>query len=154
MAVSPTGVYSKPLDLLRDLVAGTSAFQTWTSTANAAAAKVRVYAEGEETSNITRPCAVVWESEANTDCTGYVSGGLMLLFEADVTEAANIDARYEFTNDVGAIIEEMQADVQTATTEVLDVQSVRRVSLARSYREEGEGDYFQAIYEIRFGVGA
>lgn len=119
MAVTAAGRLSLPLDNLQDLIANSGNFQTWTGTANAAAAKARIHVQAEGPS-YTRPAAIVslgpdddWRSvQDSAGAAGhYVDTGMLRVqFEANVAsgnQADHTDALYEFTNNVGAIIDDM-----------------------------------------------
>lgn len=118
MAVSPSGIISEPLDKLADLIAACTTFQTWTGTANTAAAKLRIYPVA--TPSATRPCAILkWES-MTVRRGGYIDGIMRIVWEAEVSSTYSsgsgknddTSAAYEFTNSLGVILAEMMQDAE------------------------------------------
>lgn len=104
-----TGPISIPLDDLRDILANLTEFQTWTSTANAAAALARIVRVAGD--RPTRPFAWIdfgdgWRYQREVmDSEFGTTGTLLLGFEADRTESeAMEDQIIGFTNSVGGII--------------------------------------------------
>lgn len=156
--VTPTGMLSLPIDYLRNTVASSSTFRTWTSTASEALAKVRVHAVSAA-SNATAPLAVAgWLPGYTRTKVGGASrnhfegqGQLILLFRAAISEAANADAEYDFLNKVGAVVSEMELVAGTAT--YLDIESITLSD--GPYRPEenesqGIGNYYEALFTIEF----
>lgn len=157
MTVSPSGNLSLPLKYLRDTIAGSSTFQTWTSSANAAAALAHVYIL-VAASDYTNPCAVVeWESarwdleSRGTRNMFEQSGGLRIIFQDAISESAESDAAYDFTNNVGAILADMM--VLAGTAAYLDIISMSMDSPKRPDEDERQTlttDVYQAFVSVVF----
>ena len=130
MPVTPSGIQSAAIDSLRDLVAGSATFQSWTGTSTSAAAKERVYVravDGEGPIGYVAPFAIIVPQSFHVNIVvGAFSGGeLLLYFEGDVSaeyRANHKDATYEFTNYCGAIIKEVMAG-SYATLFITDIES-------------------------------
>ncbi len=157
MAVVPDGIESCPLDKLADLVASSPRFQTWVGEISEAAAKAHVYignlSEDETDISAARPFAVVWHRfAANTvnRMGGFGFGTLAVHFEAAVTETTQRDALYEFTNEVGHVVREMQRESRGGGR--LCVPSISALGPPqRSMRTEQE-DYYWQEFEIVYGL--
>lgn len=157
--VAPTGHLSLPIDLLRKTVAGSTTFQAWTGTADAAAALARVHAVQADAS-AAKPFAVVdWARSYSRrrDAGGtrnhfQATGSLSLLFRAQITEADAGDAAYDFLNKVGAVLADMEGLAGTAG--YLDVEEIRLVEgPERPEEDEVKAlgyDFYQARFEVEF----
>lgn len=115
MPVTPAGMLSLPLANLRTALSRCVAFQTWTGAANEAAALAYISLV-EKGSSLTGKFAVVddgteYTGESITSgATFHEEGSLALIFQGNVhTDYANseVDAQLEFTNAIGAILEEL-----------------------------------------------
>jgi hypothetical protein len=111
---SLTSLYFKTLDKLADLLSNCPAFQTWTSTASAAAAKARIF-QIYDKSSATWPLAVITcenDFSGSRDCEGNGLGcftlteGCTLIFEK-TPSTVDADAVKTFCNEVNAIFAEM-----------------------------------------------
>ena len=141
MSVTATGMFSKPLANMEDLLAGLSAFQTWTAEETAEAAATHVYrvqfdepdqagttdAEWAATRAAVRPVCIVGFG----DITGgeedavasywHKTGSLIVLFEeiaqnetgpqSDENPVETKDAITHLMNNVGTIVAELEAAV-------------------------------------------
>ena len=141
MAVTPSGMFSLPLANTETLLASLAAFQTWTATATAAAAKGHIYltefddpAQGSQTDAqwqaaraAYRPLCVIGFAdnvEGEEDSVSqywHKTGSMTVLFEEIAQNESGVaaadnpvttkDAITHLMNHVGAIIEEMEAAV-------------------------------------------
>lgn len=114
MAVTPSGILSKPVDEFATMLANVAAFQTWVDADDASEAISSIYPHGIETGLDNRPfCAIHLDGYKSTAIGGGFgntfsdSGAVLLVFEAAVGDD-NIDsipdAVNEFLNAVGSII--------------------------------------------------
>ena len=113
MPVALDSLYFKTLDKLADLLANCPAFQTWTSTATAAAAKARIY-QVYDTASAEWPLAVIRSQNdfaGTRDCSGdgiacfSLSEGATLIMEKTVSSASSDNVK-TFCNEVAAIFAE------------------------------------------------
>ena len=126
---APAGSMMLAQHYLRQSLANSATFRTWTETADEAAALAKIHYEGlpppaDNAADYTaaaltayRPYAVVWTDEENgfwknKEASGFFRAGgrLILKFEQDVPEAiaadpAEIDLR--FKNTIGQIIDDL-----------------------------------------------
>lgn len=168
MAETASGILSLGPSLLRDLIAGTSAFQTWTSTGNAAAAKLRIHPHAVDAASLTRPFVVVqwWENAWTAQRGGYVYGALKVYFESELSEEyqqggdEEIDyfsAALEHTNSVGAILEEACQDAEGDGAIHLDHDNMFNLVSGpgrpgRAELDQGSIDYYQTVFRVNFGM--
>ena len=162
MAVTPTGSYGKALSNVRDLIANTTAFQTWTGTANAGAAAARVHLCAASPT-ATRPFAVVrWGgllSMRKVAYGFYQDGGVVNVhFEAAHGEDAQdnplgmSDAEITFCNDVQGIVDGMVVLAANGTYMMPDEISLTDVG--HSDTSQGESDaYWLAFVDVTWGGG-
>jgi hypothetical protein len=121
LTVAASGKYAVRLDEVRDLIAASAAFRTWTGTANAAAAKLRAHV-GWFPDGTTLPLALVdhlgmsaekVSSASEFDVTGYVIG---VLFETEAPTASvstYMDEIYSFLNTISSIEDEMLTELNS-----------------------------------------
>lgn len=118
MAVAPTGNLSSILDDVRTLLSESASFQTWVGAANAteALASIHIISIDDPGGTNVRPFAVVHtpDQDWNRISTGtsIPNNSVRLTFEEDVAsanQAAEADALYAFTNVMGAIVAELDA---------------------------------------------
>ena len=152
---------SKSVDNLRNSVASSPTFQAWTGTDNEAAAKLRVHAFGlDDPDAAAKPfCVVDWAAggfsreviAGGIHSQSMGSGVLHLIFHAAITVATQIDEEYEFANEVGRIIEDLELVAGTACH--LDIKRITLVQGPfRPDEDESQtrGDYYEAVFEIGF----
>jgi len=159
--VEPEGILSEPLELLRILIASCPSFQAWVGADTEADALGSIFViDQDDPETIIRPRAIVdwgekgqWKIEAGGARHFFTSRHeLWLLFEADVSEdAAPIyrDATYEFTNPVGAILQEMME--RSGAGGRLGITEIERTGPPKRSNEEEDEDFFSAIFEIVYG---
>lgn len=157
MAVSPSGMLSLPVDYLRSTVAASSTFQTWTGTANAAAAKARVHL-GRAAANATHPLACVGFSNGfrrfSDDLDVWQQDNVLeLMFRNDFSSSLNeADAYYTFANQIGAIMADMEAIFNDAGyLDVFDWNIVDGPARTDDNDEQVMGYFFEVIIECRYG---
>ena len=168
MSTTPTGLLSKPLDYLRHTVAASTTFQTWTSSADEAAALAHVYpvevvpSGADEPARIAAltaalPFAVVdWMPGARRVKIGggsrnyfQTEGDLGLLFRAAISASDAGDAAYDFLNKIGAIISEME--VKAGLPGYLDVSAfVVEEGPHRPEEKEAKvlGEYYEMLLRV------
>lgn len=160
--VAAAGMFSLPLDYLRDMLANSSNFQTWTGTATAVAAKARTFVIGADDDE-TLPLAVVgWQSFARQSVGSGSrnhfegSGPLWLVLIASAASDTEENEAFTFVNNVGAIIADVEALAGQAG--YLDIRSIDLDYLERTEPNEDEaqtaGDTWQAAFTIDFYSGA
>lgn len=118
MAVTPTGMLSVPLGKLKSLLAASPKWIEWT-TAPLATSSIHLVAKP---SVPTRPYAVISHEPRGgalrlarhalgSVAAGMPSGRMLMTIEADITSISGddgyVDEEYTFTNNIGAILEEM-----------------------------------------------
>lgn len=140
---------------VRNLLAATSEFQSWTGTADEAAAKERIYLAGAD--SVTRPFAVI--SHGSTWRMERIAGGardwfanrgsLRVLFEATIA-AGDVgdheDAETAFLSNVGEI---MTAALELSGSDAHISLDSAELDFGPSRSDEDEDE---DIYQVRFGV--
>jgi hypothetical protein len=115
MPVTPTGMLSLPLANLRTALSNCAAFRTWVGAADATAALAYISLV-EKGGSLTGKFAVIDDGteymgeRTSSGATFHEEGSLALIFQGNVhADNANseVDAQFEFTNSVGAILEEL-----------------------------------------------
>lgn len=179
MALAASGLLSVPLDAAERLVASSSTFQTVTGAGSEAAALAFVHraegldelsADGESIIN-ARPRAIVYYGDQMErtkigvgDWTG--EGTLLLAFQFatsstyEVTEddnpteekAKEDDAIFEFTNNIGAIVSEMEANSggSDGTNGYLNAVGFSVQGGPWHPDEDDEDKFFSILYSVRF----
>lgn len=162
MPVVPTGIFSLPLFYLRASISESPTFQTWTESANAEEALEHIFPVATESPDFPL-CLIDW---ADNFKRGIVAGGsrnffkqtgdLTMIFQNAVDPVhGEADATYDFLNNVGAIISEMEAFAGQAG--YLDIQSFALESgPTRPKIEEMEStgrDYFQIVFNVEYMGG-
>lgn len=168
MTVTASGMLSLPLHNLRVLVAASSTFQTWVSATSgtneqkAAAALARVYRTAKSEDEITRPFAMVWESDDwswdshASSSVGSDSGALELAFEALVPDAHldnDADAETDFNNSVGAILSEMGSLANSSNGGYLIVRRIRKVFGPVRSKISEQHDCLFRVFGVDYGIG-
>lgn len=153
MAVS--GSLSLPLDYLRNTVAGSSTFQTWTSSISQAAAKAHVHVIADET--MSRPLAWVewapgWKAERIGTSAFWANGELRLVFQADVSGESTLDAQAEeLVNNVGAIVSEMLDLAGEATyLDIVGISLIEGPYLPEEDEAKSRGEYMTIEFDVEF----
>lgn len=158
--MASTGSYSLPLENLRILVANSSTFQTWVGAIDATAALARIYKIAKAEAGLVRPfCMVDHESTSKTKIaepnTFEPSGALRLFFEdvPDDSDASNEAIIEAFTNEVGGIIDDMEA--LAGTDGFLMATGFNESSPPTRYqrsKSQSEGDIIQCSWFVDWGV--
>lgn len=166
---APSGPLAAPMRSLRDMIAETAAFQTWTTSASTEIAKTHVYEGGIDLSDGSaiadlRPFAYLCHPgdadmglEAATEGAGRqydFDGSLLAVFEANVPagRAALGTAMTDFANDVGDIVDDLRDLAAVGTG--LDIRTIDvELGPHRADRAEdpASDDYYQVIFRVRFG---
>jgi len=162
-ATTSSGLIMGPIDNARNTVAGSVAFQTWTSTANQAAALGRVHAILKNSPTVSDlPLATIgWSEDFRRDSQGgggqnffdQSDSGLMLLFRAERDPGDDeLDAMNKFNNVVSQIILDMEELAGRAG--YLDMKGSRLVegpySPVQDESQAGGYDYVEIIFELRW----
>ena len=157
--VEPLNMLSKPLGLLRDMIANSATFQSWVGAIDATTAKPFIHFI-RPPNTFTRPLALIdFGKEYNRQRTANdkfePSGDIDLTFEEDITPANTDnwqDAAFTFTNQIGKIIEEIEA-VQ-GVNPFLSIRAIEKRELMRSFEDEDDtlGDFYLAKFEVNWGV--
>ncbi len=164
MVTAATSRLSKPIDFLRDTIANSATFITWTGSANAAAAKLKVFVNeqgspDEDLPLSAMPLAIVqWESfdrfftSKGENNLFESDGSLSLRFYAGITDDDNEEsALYEFLNNVGAVIDEMGQLAGTAG--FLDITRKSMSSMPQRADVNGEqqlGKYYTMKWTVEY----
>lgn len=144
MAIDPTGPISKPLSLLRDLLASLAAVQAWlgvdgeASPATAAAARIHLF--GVDAASVTRPAIVLQPNEwsaaptASRQTVWEPSGTSLVVFEELATDGTDTgpgitdaDALMHHANHIGAIVAAVQANHGGVVGGVLVIRAIDNV---------------------------
>jgi hypothetical protein len=166
----PDGILSLPLEAAREIIAASTEFQTWTGTASEAAAKERVWpvetpptGEDQDIEEVApSPLAIVdygafvreRYTVTNSNLFQHSTAGsdVAIYFRAKASGDLP-DAVWNFTNAVGAIIEDMEAWASELQGESL---AINRVELTQPpmrveyTRRERDGDYWECVVTIGF----
>ena len=116
---SPSGMMSLPISYLREMIANSSSFRTWTGTADVTEAKTRIHVSRTPES-ATKPLAVIgfasdWSRRQEEQGVFFQENGLELMFQASFSSSdSEIDSAYEFMNNVGAVMTDLEESVGTA----------------------------------------
>ena len=168
MAVAATGPISLPLANLRALIAASSSFQTWVGAASAAEALASIYQVGVDKGDYTRPFALVRHTNPGALTHESLAGGarnhfapagegsLEVVFEDEVAsgnEDSHVDAEFAFTNNVGAVLADMETTGATGAYLVMHRWTVA-FGPARAHPDEkqSEGDYYQIVIRVDWGT--
>lgn len=161
---NPSGPFSLPLTNLQTLLANSATFQDWVDAADADEAKARIYLIAVSEGSYTRPYALIstgdsWERKLTAGGASHCfepSGSLFLLFEANVSEAnknSHRDAELEFANKIGAIISEMETLAgQSGYLAVYSISLKAGPSRSGEDEKDAQGDYYQIMFEISWGI--
>lgn len=163
MAVAPTGPLSLPIDAVRQMIAGSVAFQAWTSSATVTAALERVHiTETDVTSDNlpAMPYALVDYSGWQQDKYGVTPGSwiqaessVTVFFRAQVQDDEPADEFFRFANQVGAIIEDMQDTAGDYTAQTLPAYQISMTiapTRKGKQRRAARGDYYEAQFQFDF----
>lgn len=158
---TPSGFLSNPLSQLRDMVAASSAFQSWTGAGSTEAALDRVHLLVAP-ANAERPFALIdfdtWIRERSAIMNGVrfvqsSGSALILRFQADAQDGEDPDATIAFCNAVGAIIEDLEAAAGVHSPESLGLVRIEMVDPPLRVEEEKrptEGDYFDISFSCNY----
>lgn len=173
--MAASGRMGLALEALREMLAGSSAFQAFCGVGDAAAARAHLYYEGlppaadGDTHTLAeldarRPFALLWTDPAGgfvlrrvaTGDTYAQSGRLVAAFERGVAaeDAADPSAIDEsFSNELDAILADLLAASSGAGA--LQIAGVELLDRMRSHPDQqpGEGDYVMAMLAISYDEG-
>lgn len=158
MSVAASGILSLLLEAVGQMLADSTAFQTFVDEASSAAALLHIHEGAAEESNPQqqRPRAIIrhmdQQDHERAGTTGFEAfGRVMLQFERDIPAAQLKDYRdayREFTNHVGAIV----GDFETLGNGQDGHPQVTRIQmgpLGQAYREQNNGEeYFISIWQL------
>lgn len=160
------GVLAAPLETLRRMVAASATFQSWTSSANATEAKTHVHLVAITDASAARPFAIVRyaeDADHREDASAWGAtqlfidqGSIELGFEADVADGdadSHEDAELAFVNDIGQIMEDVNDIAGTDDYLILrGWEVVRGPARAHPSEEHSEGDYYQILLTVEYGL--
>lgn len=154
MAVTPTGMFSLQVLLMRNLLANCTSFQVWAGVDGAqdpvASALALILMVREDAADVPAGfhAAVFPPEGAEYTIDGLSSGELIVGIKADISEANEADAFFEFANPLGAVVAEMFEKSQAGGFQVL-----RRVVaiFGRSGRSDEDTPFY--FVELSFGYG-
>jgi hypothetical protein len=117
--VTPTGSISLPMYYAKESVAASAAFQTWTTTADADAAKARIHYATADASATLPLCTITPAQDfgrrrAGTGNWVYMEGSAVLIhFEAAKAADDTIaDALIDFQNGVDTILDDLEENTE------------------------------------------
>ena len=161
MPVTPSGILTEPLVALRDLVASSVTFQTWTGSADATTAVARAYLLVAP-ANAPRPYALIDFGDITRE-RSVLNGGrswqtrpgstMLLWFQADGAGVAEPDASFTFCNAVGGIWEDMEKAAGNYSLASMGVSLIDLpVPPQRTDQEvwDSAGDYFECCLSPSF----
>jgi len=162
MAVSPSGLFSLPVDYLRKTIAGSSTFRTLTGAADAAAALAFAHAFEVTGASLDDPFFAVVEYGTDWARNRHAGGtnnffeqesGLHVWFHQTIAQADEVDAMLAFTNSIGAILSEMEQ--LSGTAGYLDIRATRLIE--GPFRPEEDeaasqtyGDFFRILFAVEY----
>ena len=166
LTVAPVGVLSQPLQYLRELIAASPTWQQWCDTDNEATAQTRIYPyaiSNLDPQTNPRPYATIYLPQGAKFSRGAFHQGMIdAIFEADINSDFSRDATddlggdpasalYDFTNRLGAIIQEMWDESEKGGRLLVTSVDILHPAM-RSSARDGIEDYFQM--GLRFFYGA
>lgn len=161
MPVTPTGWLSEPMKNLGDLIASTSAFQSWCGAADSVDALRYVIYIAEDIENLRDHFVLIkgssdWHANAIGDGpAGFsreVGGTIGIRFEGVVDaeyQDSHGDAYFDFMNRISAIVEEM--DELSATDGYFATKNIRQLGeVVRATKDEAQtiGDRQQIEFDV------
>jgi hypothetical protein len=153
MATTPTGKESLALGYLRDTIAESATFKTWTGTSDSTAAKAKVFYSSAASG--TYPCAVIntddFSREQIADGTAMQKGAVLLEFYDDYAAATSEgDALLDMLNKTGAVVDEMMAAANAPG--MLNISEVNRLGMPFKVSDE-EAATSEKVYYAAYRVG-
>ena len=166
MTTTATGILSIPLDSVRQMVANSTTFQTWTGVANATDALAYIFliapdASGSYPNPVAsqpRPCAVINMDYCQRDlkAAGFSplyspSNKILLKFEAKNTTGhknKGADPAITFLNAIGGIVTDLEAQQQGLQILNIDIEAPERKK--ESFTGE-QGDFYEI--ELKLSTG-
>ena len=170
MVTAATGNESLLLENWENIIANSSTFQAWVGEITAAPAKNHIYLFQSAPTDV-RPLAIIgFEEEPSGDA---IAGGTRIIFDlkaamwvefqADIVDTDSPkDSYFEFTNETGGIVEDIQLLAGTGTPledggGALNITNIGRKGIGRANikRKVKEGEFYAAQYVARvWGRGA
>ena len=162
MATSPgSGIKGAITDAMRDMLAGSATWQSWTGTANATDAKAYIHDVAVAESDAALPLCIIEPGDAirRRDGNGLwtTSGEIDLHFYGDVTESAIPDAFWEFQNQLDGVVQDLtDASESDGGLFVTEVDMGRPARLATDGGEQDEAGNARNEYfaHVRLTFGA
>lgn len=163
MSVTPTGFLSRPLAMMRDMIAASAAFQSWTASADATEAATYVHLLAAP-ANAERPFALVDFGDFVRERDAVQNGirfrqriggsNLVVWFQDDVApQAVEPDATMEFCNQVGAVWADLELAAGKRNPETLNISQFELVAAPARVEEQDRqsvGDYFECAISPSF----
>ena len=159
--VEPLNSFSKPVDLLRSMVANSVSFQTWVGAVDDITAKAFIHLI-RTSPTPTWPLAIIdfgdeygrLRESGGSNQNFQQLGSLLLMFEMKVVPFNKEnwqDAALALKNQVGLIIDEIEA--QAGQADKLSIKSWELKKLERTDEDERGtlGDLYTIVFEIDWG---
>jgi hypothetical protein len=153
MATTPAGKESLALSYLKDTLAATTAWQTWTNTTTASAAKA--YIGYSEHADGTYPFAVIgtddFDREQIAIRTAIQKGSVLLEFYADISGTRIEDPLFDLINNTGAVIDGMMALANSPG--MLNISKVTRLGVPFRVDDDEkatENDIYYVAYRVEY----
>jgi hypothetical protein len=164
MAVTPSGIFSIQLSILRTMISQSTSFQTWTGTANATAALARIYFEAQDDASIARPFSLVFMGNeyvqqsiaGGASQVFQPSGQLVMMFEDAVAPGnagSEADSYFAFANEIGDVIDDLLA--LGGTDSLLSFESIALTGgPSRSEKNDkvSLGDIYTASFNVNWEI--
>lgn len=159
MSVTPTGIWSEPLDLLRTLLSECHGVQDLFGVTSSAEAKPLITLVGADASVYSLPCIVIGSGSYDVEniATGHTyrdNGELYMGIETPISpeyQGADTygDAEFEHTNTVGAILAQMMALANDG-----GYLLVRRFRCPNGPERSDpkDGEFYQSIWVLSWGL--
>lgn len=160
MAVTPTGIFSKPPALLKTALSNCATFQTMVSAANATAALANIHIVAKSAASnwpAARPFAIVSTPQGFTvNRGGFGNGRMWLMFERTTPAqyaSSHEDAYYDFANLMGAIVVELAnyCDLVGDGALMMPAQGIVPAAEPQRSANSEQDDYWQAAYWVNYG---
>lgn len=141
-----------PMSYLRDTLAASATFRTWTGSADAAAAKLKIYYSSHASG--TYPCAVINLENSNTEqiatATSKETGELLLEFYDDIGTSDDGTALDDLDQKVRAIKSEMMAVAHTAGMLCIESMDVGFPFRTSPEEESTDDDVYYAPCRVKY----
>lgn len=157
--VTPTGIISRPVAALRDMVAASASFQESTGSQNATEAKAFVHLISSD--NLATPFVCIYPDQSFEaakvgtgtcfSCTGRLNMEIIAAIDAEYQpDEYTADAYLSFTNAVGALISDLFEAGDSGTL------AIKRITFkdapARATKAKGQTEIHVCVLNVDYGV--